>query len=71
MEKNFYNLYKKYKIKYLNLKQQIGGSSIGEEKISPNQRILNDVSGKLFIPCEINHFTKYMHHSFEIGWLLN
>jgi len=61
MEKNFYNLYKKYKIKYLNLKQQIGGSSIGEEKISPNQRILNDVSGKLFIPCEINHFTKYLY----------
>jgi hypothetical protein len=62
----YFSKYCKYKNKYIKLKKYLGGSSftsITEQINLLNDQILKDISGKLFIPCEINNFTKNLYIS--------
>ena len=75
-KKDYKSLYYKYKNKYLKLKEYLGGSLATEQAefarqdqrtidIS-NTEILNGISGKLFIPCEITNYTKNLYISQDL-----
>ena len=52
MKDKYYELYKKYKNKYLRLK--MGGNN-------HINSILKGINGKLFLPCEITRYTKHLY----------